>query len=91
MTAATAHLRTPALAPIGDEVPERTNICSIVALFCALTGLFLPALVFGAVGCVEVGGREHETGSGLAVTALVLGALEVVVAALTLVVVLAPR
>jgi hypothetical protein len=53
-----------------------TNVCAIVGLFCALTGLFVPALVFGAIGYVETGGREHETGSGLAVAALILGAIE---------------
>ncbi|RYE40264.1 MAG: hypothetical protein EOP24_41460 [Hyphomicrobiales bacterium] len=70
------------------EAPERTNTCAIVALFCALTGLFLPALVFGAIGYVETGGREHETGSGLAIAALILGAIELIVAVLTAVIVL---
>ena len=73
---------------LGIEAPERTNICAIVALFCALTGLFLPALAFGAIGYVETGGREHETGSGLAVAALILGAIELIVAVLTAVIVL---
>jgi hypothetical protein len=67
---------------------ERTNVCAIVGLFCALTGLFIPALVFGAIGYVETGGREHETGSGLAVAALILGAIELLAAALTAVVLL---
>ncbi|MGW5151320.1 hypothetical protein [Rhodococcus koreensis] len=70
------------------EAPENTNICAIVALFCALTGLFLPALVFGAIGYVETGGRDHETGSGLAVAALILGAIELVAVVLTTVIVL---
>jgi hypothetical protein len=70
------------------EAPERTNMCAIVALFCALTGLFLPALVFGAIGYVETAGRDHETGSGLAVAALVLGAIELVAVVLTTVIVL---
>jgi len=64
-------------------------VCAIVALFCALTGLFIPALVFGAIGYVETGGREHETGSGLAVAALILDAIKltaVVVAALVVLV-----
>ncbi|AII11470.1 DUF4190 domain-containing protein [Rhodococcus opacus] len=73
---------------LGIETPERTNICAIVGLFCALTGLFLPALVFGAIGYVETGGREHETGSGLAVAALILGAIELVAGVLTAVIVL---
>ncbi|KAF0957724.1 hypothetical protein [Rhodococcus sp. T7] len=73
---------------LGVEVAERTNICAIVALFCALIGLFLPALVFGAIGYVETSGREHETGSGLAVAALILGAIELVAAVLTAVIVL---
>nr|WP_271212528.1 DUF4190 domain-containing protein [Rhodococcus wratislaviensis]GLK39077.1 hypothetical protein GCM10017611_59470 [Rhodococcus wratislaviensis] len=73
---------------LGVEVAERTNVCAIVGLFCALTGLFIPALVFGAIGYVETGGREHETGSGLAVAALILGAIELLVAVLTAVVVL---
>ncbi|MFD9670234.1 hypothetical protein ACFWAY_53520 [Rhodococcus sp. NPDC059968] len=70
------------------EAPERTNVCAIVALSCALTGLFVPALVFGAIGYVETGGRGHETGSGLAVAALILGAIELIVAVLTAVIVL---
>lgn len=70
------------------EAAERTNVCAIVGLFCALTGLFIPALVFGAIGYVETGGREHETGSGLAVAALILGAIELLVAVLTAVIVL---
>ncbi|WP_256974159.1 hypothetical protein [Rhodococcus sp. NCIMB 12038] len=74
---------------LGIEVAERTNVCAIVALFCALTGLFVPALVFGAIGYVETGGREHETGSGLAVAALILGAIELVAVVLTAVIVLA--
>ena len=73
---------------LGIEVAERTNVCAIVALFCALTGLFISALVFGAIGYVETGGREHETGSGLAVAALILGAIELIVAVLTAVIVL---
>jgi len=73
---------------LGIEVPERTNVCAIVGLFCALTGLFIPALVFGAIGYVETGGREHETGSGLAVAALVLGAIELIAVVLTAVIVL---
>lgn len=73
---------------LGIEVAERTNVCAIVGLFCALTGLFVPALVFGAIGYVETGGREHETGSGLAVAALILGAaIELIVAVLTAVIV----
>ena len=75
---------------LGAEEAERTNVCAIVGLFCALTGLFIPALVFGAIGYVETGGREHETGSGLAVAALILGAIELLAAALTAVVVLVP-
>ena len=67
---------------LGIEAPERTNICAIVALFCALTGLFLPALAFGAIGYVETGGREHETGSGLAIAAMILGTIELIVAVL---------
>jgi len=63
-------------------------VCAIVALFCALTGLFIPALVFGAIGYVETGGREHETGSGLAVTALILGAIELTAAVVAALVVL---
>ena len=73
---------------LGIEVAERTNVCAIVGLFCALTGLFVPALVFGAIGYVETGGREHETGSGLAIAALILGAIELIVAVLTAVIVL---
>ena len=72
---------------LGSEVAERTNVCAIVGLFCALTGLFVPALVFGAIGYVETGGREHETGSGLAIAALILGAIELIVAVLTAVIV----
>ena len=68
------------------EAEERTNICAIVGLFCALTGLFVPALVFGAIGYVEKGGREHETGSGLAIAALILGTIELVAVVLTVVV-----
>ena len=74
----------------GVEAAERTNVCAIVGLFCALTGLFIPALVFGAIGYVETGGRQHEIGSGLAVTALILGAIELVAAVLTAVVILVP-
>ncbi|WKN61223.1 hypothetical protein R1X32_01835 (plasmid) [Rhodococcus opacus] len=73
---------------LGVEAAERTNACAIVGLFCALTGLFIPALAFGAIGYVETGGREHETGSGLAVAALILGAIELLAAVLTAVVVL---
>ena len=40
---------------LGIEVPEHTNVCAIVGLFCALTGLFIPALIFGAIGYVETG------------------------------------
>ena len=76
-------------ADFGIDTVERTNVCAIVTLFCALTGLFIPALVFGAIGYVETGGREYETGSGLAVAALILDAIEltaVVVAALVVLV-----
>jgi len=69
------------------EVAERTNVCAIVGLFCALTGLFVPALVFGAIGYVETGGREHETGSGLAIAALILGTIELIDVVLTAVIV----
>jgi hypothetical protein len=68
---------------LGIDTVERTNVCAIVALFCALTGLFIPALVFGAISYVETGGREHETGSSLAVAALVLGAIELTAVVLT--------
>ena len=73
---------------LGIDTVERTNVCAIVALFCALTALFIPALVFGAIGYVETGGREYETGSGLAVTALILGAIELTAAVVAAVVVL---
>lgn len=69
------------------EVAERTNVCAIVGLFCALTGLFVPALVFGAIGYVETGGREHETGSVLAIAALILGTIELIDVVLTAVIV----
>ncbi|QSE88115.1 hypothetical protein JWS13_05465 [Rhodococcus pseudokoreensis] len=75
-------------ADLGTDVAERTNMCLIVGLFSALTGLFIPALAFGAIGYVETGGREHETGSGLAVTALILGAIELIAVVLTAVVLL---
>ncbi|MFE7422157.1 hypothetical protein [Rhodococcus sp. NPDC057529] len=70
------------------DTVERTNLCAIVALFCALTGLFIPALVFGAIGYVETGGREYETGSSLAVAALILGAIELTAVVVVAVVVL---
>ena len=73
---------------LGIGTVERTNVCAIVALFCALTGLFIPALVFGAIGYLETGGREHETGSGLAVAALILGAIELTAVVVAAVVVL---
>ena len=69
----------------GTEVPERTNLCAIVGLFCALTGLFVSALVFGAIGYVETAGREHETGSGLAVAAMILGSIELIAVVLAIV------
>ncbi|MBC2637788.1 MULTISPECIES: hypothetical protein [unclassified Rhodococcus (in: high G+C Gram-positive bacteria)] len=73
---------------LGIEAPKRTNVCAIVALFCALTGLFVPALVFGAIGYVETGGREYETGSGIAVAALILGAIELTAVVVTAAIVL---
>ena len=75
-------------AELDIDTVERTNVCAIVALFCALTGLFIPALVFGAIGYVETGRREHETGSGLAVAALILGAIELTAVVVTAAVVL---
>lgn len=66
-------------------MPERTNLCAIVGLFCALTGLFVPALVFGAIGYVETAGREHEIGSGLAVAAMILGSIELIAVVLAIV------
>ncbi|QDQ92988.1 hypothetical protein FND50_21010 [Rhodococcus sp. WB9] len=68
---------------LGIDTVERTNVCAIVALFCALTGLFIPALVFGAIGYVETGGRDYETGSGIAVAALILGAIELAAVVVT--------
>ena len=85
MTAAKRSVPALDETDLGIEVAERTNVCAIVGLLCALTGLFIPALVFGAIGYVETGGREHETGSGLAVAALIVGAIELIAVVLTIV------
>ncbi|WP_252342003.1 hypothetical protein [Rhodococcus sp. 14-2483-1-2] len=50
----------------------------MVSLFAALVGLFPVAIVFGAIGYVEVGGRQHERGSGIALAGLILGSLELI-------------
>ncbi|MEN0135133.1 MAG: hypothetical protein AAGC80_08295 [Rhodococcus sp. (in: high G+C Gram-positive bacteria)] len=70
------------------EAAERTNVCAIVGLFCALTGYFSRPWCSVRSGYAETGGREHGTGSGLAVAAPILGALELVAVALTGVIVL---
>ena len=59
-------------------VDERTNAAAMISLFAALVGLFPVAIVFGAIGYVEVGGRQHERGSGIAVAGLILGSLELI-------------
>ncbi|OZF25766.1 hypothetical protein CH296_27070 [Rhodococcus sp. 14-2496-1d] len=61
------------------RVDERTNAAAMLSLFGALVGLFPVAIVFGAIGYVEVGGRENERGSGIAVAGLLLGLLELIV------------
>lgn len=59
-------------------VDERTNTAAMISLFAALVGLFPVAIVFGAIGYVEVGGRHHERGSGIALAGLILGSLELI-------------
>ncbi|MEY1677902.1 hypothetical protein AB4Z55_27405 [Gordonia sp. ABKF26] len=61
------------------EPSETTNLCAVVALFSALVGLFLPAIVLGVIGFIEVGRRENERGDGIAGVAVFLGVLEIVI------------
>lgn len=47
---------------VDSRMDERTNAAAMISLFAALVGLFPVAIVFGAIGYVEVGGRQHERG-----------------------------
>lgn len=61
---------------VGSDSSETTNVCSSIALFSALIGLFPPAIILGTIGFIETGRRENERGDGLAVVAVCLGILE---------------
>lgn len=66
-----------AVLPDDDPVgPQTTNVCAAIALFSALVGLLLPAIVLGIIGFVETGRRPDERGDGLALVAIGLGLLE---------------
>lgn len=61
----------------------RTNACAMVALFSALVGLLLPAIVFGVIGIRQCG-RRDEDGWGMAWSGVVLGVIEAAVLVLGL-------
>ena len=63
---------------VDSSADERTNAAAMISLFAALVGLFPVAIVFGAIGYVEVGGRQHERGSGIALGGLILGSSELI-------------
>ena len=61
-----------------------TNTAALIGLFCALFGLFVPAIVFGAIGWRETDRRPNEDGGWIAFWAVILGGVEVLLGAIAL-------
>lgn len=70
------------LAVVGER--NRTNLCAIIGLYSALLGLALPAIVFGGIGLAETSHRKDESGSGMALAAVVIAIIEILVAVVVL-------
>jgi len=62
-----------AAAPFQSAPATKTNGFSIAALVLGILGIWLLAIIFGAVGISQTKKDSHYTGRGLAIAGLVLG------------------